>query len=324
MTEIETLASYFPDWESSGAIFAQMSEMPWAEYIDGTILDIMYLASYSGIKIPTQFVKHFSTNHEANSIAIATYLKKLFYKSWEHLWNAYIAEYSPTESLNVSETEIRDLDALHTNTETSRVTDDGSDTLTLNTTNQNSGSESLAHGLRETTDYDNTTTVTDNTTSQLTHGLSVSASSTATDSTFGFNTDSSSPIPTAKSENTSTQTNSGTDTTRNTGTTSTVDDSTNIRALTGTDTTTTTATTTNTGTETTAKTNTHTESNSESGSKNEDEEITRTRHGNVGNHSFSELIAAEFETWKYKFFNQVFDDVDSVLTLQVHNPSATL
>lgn len=47
------------------------------------------------------------------------------------------------------------------------------------------------------------------------------------------------------------------------------------------------------------------------------ENSTRTRTGNLGNRSYSELLSQEFELWKWNFYEQLFKDCDKFLTLSV-------
>lgn len=46
-----------------------------------------------------------------------------------------------------------------------------------------------------------------------------------------------------------------------------------------------------------------------------DETITRNRIGNIGQHSYQDLLRKEFELWKWNFFFRVFQDCDKFLTL---------
>lgn len=54
--------------------------------------------------------------------------------------------------------------------------------------------------------------------------------------------------------------------------------------------------------------------------QDEKEDITRTSQGNVGQNSYQELLKEEFELWGWNFFVHVFEDVDSVLALSIHDP----
>lgn len=49
----------------------------------------------------------------------------------------------------------------------------------------------------------------------------------------------------------------------------------------------------------------------------ENETVSRTRLGNIGQNTYQELMKQEFELWKWNYFKQVFDDVDSVITVSV-------
>lgn len=314
-TEQDTLESYFPDWIAFGAIFTAMQNMPWAEYATGTELDALYFGYHSGNKIPSSLVKTFSTNHVANSAKIATLLKTMFNKSWQHLWDVYVSSYSPLLPTSITEQETRQLEGEFSATKQGSKQSTGGDTLTLNTTTQNSGSNALQHGLTETITGDNSTTVTDNTQTATTGTNTVVQSTESLNSTYGFNTSEDSPVPDSKTETEYSSTETSSTTQNNTGTTTTAEDLSTINRRTGTDTNTITNTETRTGTETHALTDTTTDTATESNTKGEEEVISRTRTGNNGNRTYSEIIQAEFETWKYNYFENVFEDIDSVLTL---------
>lgn len=316
-TESETLESYFPDWILFGAIFTAMENMPWSEYASGTELDALYFGYRSGIKIPSSIVKRFSANHVANAVKIASMLKTMFYKSWQHLWDVYASTYTPLLTTNINEQEIRQLEGEFSSTKQGSKQSTGGDTLTLNTTTQNSGSNALQHGLTETMTGGNTTTVTDNTQTANSGTNTTNQSTESLSSTFGFNTDAENPVPDSKSETEFSSTETTSSTQNNTGTTTTAEDLLTTNRRTGTDTNTISNTETRTGTESRTLTDASTDSATETNSKGEDETISRTRTGNNGNKMYSEIIQSEFETWKYNYFDSVFDDIDRVLTLSI-------
>lgn len=45
---------------------------------------------------------------------------------------------------------------------------------------------------------------------------------------------------------------------------------------------------------------------------------TRTRKGNIGTNTFQNLLQQERNLWMYNFFEQIFKDVDSVLTIPIY------
>lgn len=77
-----------------------------------------------------------------------------------------------------------------------------------------------------------------------------------------------------------------------------------------------------TGTDTTDRTNTDTYNRSytETGTDKTDGTSSRklTRKGNIGTNTFQNLLQQERNLWMYDFFEQVFKDVDSILTIPIY------
>lgn len=79
---------------------------------------------------------------------------------------------------------------------------------------------------------------------------------------------------------------------------------------------------TETGTDTTDRTNTdtynrsYTETGTDTTAGTRSRKITRT--GNIGTNTFQNLLQQERNIWMYDFFEQVFKDVDSVLTIPIY------
>lgn len=77
-----------------------------------------------------------------------------------------------------------------------------------------------------------------------------------------------------------------------------------------------------TGTDTTDKTNTDTYNRSytETGTDTTAGTSSRklTRKGNIGTNTFQNLLQQERNIWMYDFFEQIFKDVDSVLTIPIY------
>ena len=67
-------------------------------------------------------------------------------------------------------------------------------------------------------------------------------------------------------------------------------------------------------------TNTRNLTDTETGTDTTAGENTRrlTRTGNIGTNTFQNLIQQERNLWMYNFFEQVFKDVDSVLTIPIY------
>lgn len=79
---------------------------------------------------------------------------------------------------------------------------------------------------------------------------------------------------------------------------------------------------TETGTDTTDRTNTdtynrsYTETGTDTTTGKSSRKLTRT--GNIGTNTFQNLLQQERNIWMYNFFEQVFKDVDSVLTIPIY------
>lgn len=79
---------------------------------------------------------------------------------------------------------------------------------------------------------------------------------------------------------------------------------------------------TETGTDTTDRTNTdtynrsYTETGTDTTAGTSSRKLTRT--GNIGTNTFQNLLQQERNIWMYDFFEQIFKDVDSVLTIPIY------
>ena len=79
---------------------------------------------------------------------------------------------------------------------------------------------------------------------------------------------------------------------------------------------------TETGTDTTDRTNTdtynrsYTETGTDTTAGTSSRKLTRT--GNIGTNTFQNLLQQERNLWMYNFFEQIFKDVDSVLTIPIY------
>lgn len=74
------------------------------------------------------------------------------------------------------------------------------------------------------------------------------------------------------------------------------------------------------GTNTANNTNTRDLTDTETGTDTTTGENTRklTRSGNIGTNTFQNLLQQERNLWMYNFFEQIFKDVDSVLTIPIY------
>lgn len=145
-----------------------------------------------------------------------------------------------------------------------------------------------------TDNHTNTETV--NLQDALTHGLVDSTEHGKTETTenerFGFN--SSDAVPTDNSTTTE-----GGDT---------------VERLTGTD------NTAHTGTDANVYTGTNTENTTKDRTESESENRTLHRYGNIGVTTSQKMIADERDLWVWNYFEQIYNDIDSVLALMFYDP----
>lgn len=80
-----------------------------------------------------------------------------------------------------------------------------------------------------------------------------------------------------------------------------------------------TTTETNTGTDAVEETGSNTNERSLSGSGSETESETIKRSGNIGVTSNQQLITEERELWMWSYFEQIYSDIDKVLTIPFYD-----
>lgn len=288
---MNNMLSLFPNFLTTDSIFQKMVPLgaPWSQSV-GQSMDMTFFTMYSGMKLPTYFVRsQLSSTGTVSSQQIAQVLWNMFGRNWEKLWDGYVLQYNPLDSYNMKETVTRE------QTDDRDIKKNGSFDSTVNGTDE------------ETYSDESTSTVTQNSTGSsegtntLQHGHVVDTSRTINDFTYGFN--SAEQVPTAVQSQSGQDTNSGTDTTTTT-------DSTTSESKTDT-------TSSDSGKRDLTHDQTRSDTNTETTNDNNttNESIDRTRSGNVGNSSYQELLTEEFELWKWNFFFQVFDDCDRLLCL---------
>lgn len=127
-------------------------------------------------------------------------------------------------------------------------------------------------------------------TDTLSHGHNIVGTATGNNNTFGFNTSSADGVPYAKSVSRTITNNSGSDT----------------KQINGTD------------TSTDSNSSQITDSLSGQGTLSNSRNYSETRIGRFGNFAPQDLIRKQMELWKESFFNEVFNDIDTVLALKVY------
>lgn len=301
------LIDVFPDWLTTGGIFTSLTGMPWSTAVTGSILDIEYYGNISGDKAISPLVeKLLNTSGELPSTSIAKLvdiIKARYTTPWTKLYATLSIEYNPLHNFKVETTVTPDLEIKRTPNLTHTSTSSSSNTMTFN----------------------DTETVTDNTTETRTPNLTseetskeetiVSIQNSDESSQYGFN--SSDAVPTDESEgsvtntttkdptkNANTTTETGTETVANTGTTTT--------ANTGSD--------TNAEQGLTTSTDTGTDTETHKGTETTETEGFRAIYGMQ---SQQVLLDEERKSWLWQFFDVVFRDVDSVLTIPIYIQEAT-
>lgn len=301
------LRDYFPNYLSTDSLFTKMSQLgaPWTQEI-GQDMDDAYFTMYSGIKTPSEFVLlHLNPDSDiANSLTIARILYGIKGPNWERLWEAFKTQYTPIDNYNVQETisssKKTDRTINKTNDLTSTI--DGTDTRT----SENNSTQNVDAATT------NNVTTDANGTSALEHGEHIQRTGETDDYVYAFN--SPEKVPTNVTIENGSDTHSGTDTT------TTTDHSTS--EATGTEKSDTTEKSTGTLDIVTKDVRADKVAEDTVDTLEGTEDIQRTRQGNVGQNSYQELLKQEFELWRWNFFTQVFEDVDTFLALSVHQSCA--
>lgn len=257
--------------------------VPWAESVAPTFLNIAYHYNRSGCKITSPLVDEYITDGEiptASKAIIANVLYNLYAVKWEKLYRLLALEYNPISNYDMTETETE------TGERSGTEVHSGTDTRNNTGTQTNSGTHS------ETTTH----TGTDST--SATDTTETSGETGVENGIAGFNSS------TYQKNTNSTGTTSGEGTTTHSDTiTHNTTDGTQ-----GSD--------SNTRTDNLAETLIH----GESVTTGDSNEVTRelTRSGNIGVTTSQQMITSEVELWEWNFFMSVFNDIDTILTLQTY------
>lgn len=272
----------FPDYEEKSYFFQYLGEMPWGENTYTQILMHTYAGVHSGERIASPFLLNLNARDaEERDIIIATMIKTHFKARWEHLYSLLGVDYNPIENYNMVE---------KTTTKTtgnSTTTGTDSNTRTLDTTDK-----TVDSGTDKRTDD-----LTENTTDNVSRETSTTAADTA--KIYGFNTSTGKPANSSDSNGSGTEKSTDTATKTNTGTSTLTQDKT--------------STVTDTGTIKDAG-----ESKSVMSSDGTSDG-TLTRSGNIGVTTTQQMMEQEVNFWNnFSFFEQVYKDIDSLLTLNVY------
>ncbi|MBD5232342.1 MAG: hypothetical protein HDS66_09385 [Bacteroidales bacterium] len=320
---MSNMLSYFPDFTLDNSLFYKMIAFgaPWNAQ-QAMSMDIAYFTMWAGIATPSHFTTYNSLNGIAKSNLISKTLWDLYGKNWTRLWDAYNTEYNPIENYNLVETvgrtqtDNRSIDKSGTLDSTVDGTDkQDSKEIVDGTVTVNGGSNTTVDSSGSSNEVDDS-----NGTTTLQHGEKITTNSETDDYTYGFNDVN--KVPTSVTIQEGTEDHSGTDvtTTESHGTkdiTTTEKTTTGVTQNSSTDTDT---TTTGTFNSTTKDVRSDTTSEKTTDDTSIKEDIVRNRSGNIGQHTYQELLQQEFDLWKWSFFKQVFADVDELLILKVYDP----
>lgn len=288
------LIDSFPGWATEDGLFSVMyaqygNTYPWLQYHSS--LDKEYFGNHSGMKetapIIDFFVSHHGADHdpelyEMERVILAQMLDKKFKNKWTRLYAVEQAQYEPIENYRMYEKETPDLTRKHS------VSNDYAETDTKTIDRDITRTESA------TEDY----TATDE--RKTKSDFSVATSGDNSGDLFGFN--SSTAVHVDKTTIDSTVTTTGdaddnvvTDTHTQTGgmqTREQADADNNI------------------------ETNTHTQTGYTEEHEGGKRELERS--GNIGVTTSQQMLQSEIELWQWTFIEQVYKDVDSVLTSPVY------
>ena len=342
---MKKLNEIFSDW-MTGGIFTALNALnvPWKNENISTELDLEYHGNRSGEKYISPLLQKLTNGEEiteAKKTQIATVIFTLFSKQWTKLYNTLFLEYNPIQNYDMIEQMIDDETITEygkTNTHTGTITTEhtGTDTETPNITEsdtgqettEKTGTEATAHTGTERTDTDNSHSKEGTETTAKSELATPNLLTETNGSIFGFNSSTSTPTDEATTETTGNTSTTGTQTiTYDIGDS---DDNSETTTHNTTDT-----TTYNTEDETN-KTNTHITTGStetaydtqteqttaltdeEGGSDTHTRNYRLTRKGNIGVTTSQQMIEAERELWKYNFFEQVFTNIDKILTIDIY------
>lgn len=341
----KSLRELFPNYHTSGGLFSNMHEAPWNSIGAGTAMDIAYLGSHSGIKIPAMFVSEFIEDGKLNQRDLAQTLWKIYGQNWNRLWDSFVLQYRPLDNYNMketvqrSDTTSRDISksdeskVVNSGTVNYTGSDTGNKAINTETTGTETENTSLTHGhtITGSSDTDGTLSVKTSDETTVEYGKQINTTDTTEAFTHGFND--AYRVPTSVTEGSGSEKQSGSDVTTGTGTntqtstnnTSTSEKHTGVddtkRTLDSSGTSGTTEDTTVNSTSTSSEDSTVTGTNNESTNDNstEIETISRERSGTTGYHTYQDMLRKEFELWKWNFFKVVFADCDSLLVLPYYS-----
>lgn len=278
----------------------QTKNVPWAALNIETSLNMVYHLNRSGNKIVSPLVESYTENiaelSEVEKTAIAESIYTIYGDKWGKLYELLSLEYNPIANYDMTEEETiqgeTSTEATRRGTDTTTGT--GTDTITHTGTEQNANTGTVTNQHTGTT-----ATSTDETSSGSSDG-------TTDNKIYGFNSsngvdDSSSVNETSATSNRDVE-----------------EQTTNNLTDTRTDATTATRTDNLTDTETRNVTDQTTYNTTDATTGENETTRTLTRSGNIGVTTTQQMIQSSIDLWQWNFFNQVFDDIDTILTISTY------
>lgn len=333
---------FYSEAGTGNGVFSSLENPPWNEDINSDDLNYAYHFSRSGEKFASPFLYRL-LNPNTGVITpigfsmVGRTLMASFGQKWSHLYDLYKAEYNPLHSYEITETRERELQRDEDVTDTRTPDISAARTINLSDvqthpTKTTTVESTRTPDLSEATTVSDDSTIEENSTKTTTHGHVVTTESdnegTTSNNRYGFNTASEDGVPSTKStvvgSNDTTETNSGEDEDATIANTSTERDTSSTTLNTGTEDYEETSIESYTGQDILAKSGsdttrtTGTDANVHDGSIGESESIELTRSGNLFK-SPSELMSIDRDFWMTPFWEIVFEDIDSILTLKIYS-----
>ena len=262
----------------------QTLDVPWQELNIDTSLDVQYHFNRSGEKIVAPLISSFTDNEDelknADIATITNVVYNMFLNKWAKLYELLSLEFDPIENYNMMEEETVNRDT------TDRTTHTGTQGTTHTGTQADAQTGTQTNAQSGGTSTNST-------------GSGTSSGSGSNDSSiYGFNSSS------AVGERENDSMTSATTSTTNTETFTTTRSDTRTDNL--------------TNTRTDNLTDTRTDNLTDAGTGTEDITRTLTRSGNIGVTTSQQMIQSSIELWQWNFFDTVFRDIDSILTIQTY------
>lgn len=335
------LIDSFPDWydANNGAIFNTMSgvqgaveEFPWLE--NAAILDAEYIGNHSGEKTVSPLVDRFIAHNsgdleltENQRIVLASILLNKFRNKWLRLQAVEESEYNPIENYNMEEEETPDISRKHRASNDFAITDEKAINRDVTTTESATNDFEITDEKKINRDIITTETATDDfeitDEKRVNTDVSVETNTNTDSSIYGFNANT--PTPANEAEGNSTVHTTGSDTNnKETNTHSqvggkevreTADDTKNVEVVTHGQT---------GGIQThevadgddNTETITHTQVGYTEDTETGKRELKRS--GNIGVTTSQQMLESEIALWDWNFVNSIFDDIDTVLTINIY------